>query len=91
VFIFDLDGVLTDTAECHFLAWKRLADEENLLFSRQDNQKLRGVSRRASLELILQGREVSETKIQEMMEQQKRLLPGLYRNNYRGRFTARLS
>lgn len=59
---------MTDTAEYHYLAWKRLADEENLLFSRQDNQKLRGVSRRASLELILQGREVSETKIQEMME-----------------------
>lgn len=74
-FIFDLDGVLTDTAEYHYLAWKRLADEENLPFSRQDNEKLRGVSRRASLELILQGREVPEIKIQEMMERKN----GYYR------------
>jgi len=67
-FIFDLDGVLTDTAEYHYLAWKRLADEENLPFSRDDNEKLRGVSRRASLELILQGRQVSEKKKQEFMD-----------------------
>jgi len=57
-FIFDLDGVLTDTAEYHYLAWKRLADEEGLTFSRSDNEQLRGVSRRASLKLILKGRKI---------------------------------
>ncbi len=67
-FIFDLDGVLTDTAEYHFLAWKRLADEEGLPFSREDNEKLRGVSRRASLELLLQGRRLPERKMQELMK-----------------------
>lgn len=67
-FIFDLDGVLTDTAEYHFLAWKRLAEEEGLPFTRQDNEKLRGVSRRASLELLLKGRRVPEQKMQELME-----------------------
>jgi beta-phosphoglucomutase len=67
-FIFDLDGVLTDTAEYHYLAWKRLADEENFAFSRKDNEKLRGISRRASLELILKGRQVSEESIKEFME-----------------------
>lgn len=67
-FIFDLDGVLTDTAEYHYLAWKRLADEENLAFSRKDNEKLRGVSRRASLELILKNRQVSEESIKELMD-----------------------
>lgn len=67
-FIFDLDGVITDTAEYHYLAWKRLTDEENIPFSREENEKLRGVSRRASLELILKNRSLSEEKIQEMMD-----------------------
>ena len=67
-FIFDLDGVLTDTAEYHYRAWKRMAEEEGLPFNRQDNEKLRGVSRRASLELILKGRSLPEEKIEAMME-----------------------
>ncbi len=66
-FIFDLDGVLTDTAECHYRAWKRLADEEGLPFNREDNEQLRGVSRRESLTLILKGRVYPEEKIQEML------------------------
>lgn len=52
-FILDLDGVLTDTAEYHFLAWKQLADEEGIPFTREDNERLRGVSRRKSLEFLL--------------------------------------
>ncbi len=67
-FIFDLDGVLTDTAELHYLAWQRLADEEGIPFNREANEALRGVSRRASLMLILGDRQYSEAKIQEMME-----------------------
>jgi beta-phosphoglucomutase len=74
-FIFDLDGVITDTAEYHYLAWKRLADEENIPFSREENEKLRGVSRRASLDLILKNRRLSEEKIQEMMDRKN----GYYR------------
>lgn len=66
-FIFDLDGVLTDTAEYHCRAWKRLADEEGLPFTRADNEALRGVSRRDSLMLILKGRVYPEEKIQAMM------------------------
>lgn len=66
--IFDLDGVLTDTAEYHYLAWKKLADEEGLAFSREDNEKLRGVSRRASLQLILGGQPVDEAAMQAMMD-----------------------
>jgi beta-phosphoglucomutase len=66
--IFDLDGVLTDTAEYHFRAWKRLADEEGIPFTREDNEKLRGVSRRRSLEIILDGREVPEDEFQAMMD-----------------------
>jgi beta-phosphoglucomutase len=67
-FIFDLDGVLTDTAEYHYRGWKRLADEEGLPFSREDNEHLRGVPRRESLMLILKERSYPEEKIQEMME-----------------------
>lgn len=66
--IFDLDGVLTDTAEYHFQAWKQLADEEGLPFSRAVNEKLRGVSRRASLQLILGERVLGEERLQAMME-----------------------
>ena len=67
-FIFDLDGVLTDTSEFHYLGWQRLADEESLPFSREINETLRGIPRRASLMLILNGRTYPEEKIQEMME-----------------------
>lgn len=67
-FIFDLDGVLTDTAEYHYLAWKRLADEEGIPFSREDNESLRGISRRESLAIILKGREISEVQAQALME-----------------------
>lgn len=65
--IFDLDGVITDTAEYHYLAWQQLADEEGLSFSRDANEQLRGVSRRASLELILGERQVPEAAMLEMM------------------------
>lgn len=53
-FIFDLDGVLTDTAEYHFLAWQQLATKLGIEFSRADNELLKGVDRMGSLELILQ-------------------------------------
>ncbi|MEH1821554.1 MAG: beta-phosphoglucomutase [Nostoc sp.] len=71
-FIFDLDGVLTDTAEVHYLAWKKLADEEGIPFNREANEALRGVSRRASLMLIIGDRPYSEAQIQEMMERKNR-------------------
>ena len=51
--IFDLDGVITDTAEYHYLAWKQLGEELGIPFDREFNEKLKGVSRRDSLELIL--------------------------------------
>lgn len=71
-FIFDLDGVLVDTAEYHYRGWKRLADEEGLPFDRKENEALRGISRRESLLLILKGRTLPEEKIQEMMERKNR-------------------
>lgn len=51
--IFDLDGVIVDTARLHYLAWKRLADKEGIAFDEQANEQLKGVSRMASLDLLL--------------------------------------
>jgi len=51
--IFDLDGVIVDTASHHFVAWSRLADELGVPFSKDDNEQLKGVSRVDSLEYIL--------------------------------------
>jgi len=65
--IFNLDGVITDTAEYHFRAWKQLADEEGIPFTRKDNQKLRGVSRSESLQLLLGDRKISDDQTQEWM------------------------
>ena len=52
--IFDLDGVLVHTDEFHYQAWKQLADRLHIPFDRQVNNRLRGVSRMASLEIILE-------------------------------------
>lgn len=71
-FIFDLDGVITDTAEYHYRGWKRLADEEGLPFTRADNEHLRGISRRESLMLILNGRIYPEPEIQAMLDRKNR-------------------
>lgn len=52
--IFDLDGVIVSTDEYHFAAWKRISDEEQIYFDKEINEKLRGVSRMDSLEIILE-------------------------------------
>jgi len=71
-FIFDLDGVLTNTSDYHYRAWKRLADELGIPFDRQRNEALRGVSRRRSLELLLDGRPATEAQMEEWMERKNR-------------------
>lgn len=69
--IFDLDGVLTDTAIYHFYAWKALADELGIAFSVQDNEQLKGVDRLGSLRWILQrgGLTLSEAEGARLMQQ----------------------
>ena len=52
--LFDLDGVLTDTAKYHYLAWQQLARELGIRFTLQDNERLKGVSRMHSFEIILE-------------------------------------
>jgi beta-phosphoglucomutase len=53
--IFDLDGVITDTARYHYLAWKRLADSQGVHFDEEANEHLKGIDRMGSLDLILAG------------------------------------
>lgn len=53
-YIFDLDGVIVDTAKYHFFAWKKLADEIEIDFTHEHNELLKGVSRIRSLEIILE-------------------------------------
>ena len=52
--IFDLDGVICSTDHYHYLAWKSLADDLNIPFDEKDNERLRGVSRMESLDIILE-------------------------------------
>lgn len=59
--IFDLDGVIVDTASFHYLAWKRLADELGFYFSPADNERLKGVSRMKSLDILLEVGNISAT------------------------------
>jgi len=71
--IFDLDGVLTDTSEYHYQAWKHLADDEGIPFTHEENDAhLRGVGRRESLTYLIRGRHYSEEQIQEMMDRKNR-------------------
>ena len=52
--LFDLDGVIVDTAKYHYIAWKALANELGFDFTEHDNERLKGVSRMASLEILLE-------------------------------------
>lgn len=65
--IFDLDGVIVDTAKYHYLGWKRLADEIGISFTEKDNERLKGVGRMDSLEIILElgKRKISRAKKEE--------------------------
>ena len=72
--IFDLDGVIVSTDDCHYRAWKRMADEEGIYFDRSINERLRGVSRMDSLSIILEraGKPYTETQKEEMTARKNR-------------------
>jgi len=65
--IFDLDGVIVDTAKYHFIAWQRLAEQLKINFTEEDNERLKGVSRMDSLEIILEigGLKMGRKKMEE--------------------------
>lgn len=62
--IFDLDGVICFTDELHYLAWKALADRLNIYFDREINQRMRGVSRMDSLNILLEKSDVEYSEVQ---------------------------
>ena len=68
-FIFDLDGVIVDTAKFHFLAWRKLANDLGFDFTEEQNEQLKGVSRVDSLKKILNwgNMELSEEEFQRQM------------------------
>ena len=70
--IFDLDGVLVFTDKYHYRAWKKLAEKLSIEFTEKDNDRLRGVSRAESLEIILEkyhGKPIPEDKKREYLEE----------------------
>lgn len=69
-FIFDLDGVIVDTAKFHFLAWQNLAKKVDIHFTEKENEQLKGVSRVKSLEKILAwgNKTISEERFQNLMD-----------------------
>ena len=72
-FIFGLDGVLIESDDCNFKAWKRLADEMGTAFDRETFQKLGSVSRRAAAEIIFEDQDMSEDEIQAVIDRQNNL------------------
>ncbi len=68
-FIFDLDGVIVDTAKYHYLAWKNLANELGFDFTEEQNEAFKGVSRRRCLEILLElgGIEVEEAQFEKWL------------------------
>jgi len=69
--IFDLDGVIVDTAKYHFIAWKKVADELGIPFTEKDNELLKGVSRTKSLDIILKlgNKNLSEVEKSQLLKQ----------------------
>ena len=67
--LFDLDGVLVDTAKYHFLAWRKMANDLGIDFTEEQNEELKGVSRRNSILKILAwgGIEMSDAEIERLM------------------------
>lgn len=77
--LFDLDGVITDSAKYHYQAWKRLADELGVPFDEACNEKLKGVSRAESLELLLKGGNAQDRYTPEEKQRMTEQKNGYYR------------
>ena len=82
--IFDLDGVIVSTDDCHYKAWKKMADEEGIYFDETINNRLRGVSRMESLEIVL------ERKTKNYSEEEKLQLAER-KNSYYKEFITKLT
>jgi beta-phosphoglucomutase len=70
--IFDMDGVLCETDEHHYQSWKSVCDEFDVPFSRELNDRLRGLTRRRSLQVILKNRQLSQEDKDEFLRRKNR-------------------
>jgi beta-phosphoglucomutase len=90
--IFDLDGVIVDTAKFHYLAWKKIADDIGYHFTEKDNEELKGVSRVKSLDILIDkaGKSINSDQKKDLLDKknniylelvsridQKEILPGI--------------
>lgn len=82
--IFDLDGVIVSTDDCHFMGWKKLADDEGIYFDRKINERQRGVSRMESLDVLLE-------KAQKTYTDEEKLEMATRKNEYYKEFIKDLS
>ena len=82
--IFDLDGVIVSTDDCHYEAWKKMADEEGIYFDKIINNRLRGVSRMESLEIVLE-------KIEKECSEEEKLQLAERKNGYYKEFITKLT
>lgn len=73
--IFDLDGVICFTDKYHYIAWKKLADKEGIYFDEEINNRLRGVSRMDSLDIILERADREYSAEEKRLWQQRRMEP----------------
>lgn len=80
--IFDLDGVIVSTDEYHYQAWKSISDKENIYFDRSINNRLRGVSRAESLEIVLEkgNREYTQAEKEVLLEEKNNIYKDLLKN-----------
>lgn len=80
--IFDLDGVIVSTDEYHYQAWKSIADKESIKFGRSENNRLRGVSRSESLEIILEksSKNYTQNEKKGLLELKNNIYKGLLEN-----------
>lgn len=74
--IFDMDGVLASTDEYHYQSWRRLAEDEGMTFTREDNEAIRGMTRPASFKVFMKGREVSDETAQAWMARKNQYFQG---------------
>lgn len=70
--IFDLDGVIVDTAKYHYIAWKKLASELGFEFTKVDNERLKGVSRMRSLEILLEIGKINASENEKLIFAEKK-------------------
>ena len=82
--IFDLDGVIVSTDDCHYEAWKKMADEEGIYFDKTINNRLRGVSRMESLDIVLE-------KSEKAYSEEEKLQLAERKNGYYKEFITKLT